>query len=97
VYVGGAKIAALGLRVRNGRCYHGLALNVDMDLAPFHTINPCGYSGLAVTQTRALGIADGVETLQEKLAALLLAQLARRPPTTASASSPRNALPCATG
>ncbi|WP_210756900.1 lipoyl(octanoyl) transferase LipB [Caldichromatium japonicum] len=50
VYVAEAKIAALGLRVRNGCCYHGLALNVAMDLAPFARINPCGYPGLAVTQ-----------------------------------------------
>ena len=45
-----AKIAALGLRIRNGCCYHGLCLNVDMDLSPFAAINPCGYAGLAVTQ-----------------------------------------------
>ncbi|WP_343032173.1 lipoyl(octanoyl) transferase LipB [Allochromatium palmeri] len=50
VYVAGAKIASLGLRVRNGCSYHGLALNVDMDLEPFSRINPCGYAGLAVTQ-----------------------------------------------
>ena len=50
VYVGGAKIAALGLRVKHGCTYHGLALNVDMDLAPFSAINPCGLPGLAVTQ-----------------------------------------------
>lgn len=50
VYVAGAKIASLGLRVRNGCCYHGLALNVDMDLEPFGRINPCGYAGLRVTQ-----------------------------------------------
>jgi lipoyl(octanoyl) transferase len=56
VYVDDAKIAALGLRIRNGRCFHGLALNVDMDLSPFHAINPCGYPGLAVTQMRDLGI-----------------------------------------
>jgi lipoyl(octanoyl) transferase len=56
VYVGNAKIAALGLRIRNGRCYHGLALNVDMDLSPFYAINPCGYPGLAVTQMRDLEI-----------------------------------------
>jgi lipoyl(octanoyl) transferase len=53
VYVAGAKIAALGLRVRRGCCYHGLALNVDMDLAPFAGINPCGYADLAVTQVHA--------------------------------------------
>lgn len=62
VYVGHdtaqpAKIAALGLRIRNGRSYHGVSLNVDMDLSPFAAINPCGYAGLAVTQTRALGVA----------------------------------------
>lgn len=56
VYVEGAKIAALGLRVRRGYSYHGLALNVDMDLAPFGMINPCGYAGMPVTQLRDLGI-----------------------------------------
>lgn len=56
VYVGEAKIAALGLRVRNGCCYHGVSLNVDMDLSPFSAINPCGYEGLAVTQLRDLGV-----------------------------------------
>lgn len=61
VYVDNAKIAALGLRIRNGCCYHGLALNVDMDLSPFHAINPCGYPGLEVTQMRDLGIAASPE------------------------------------
>lgn len=56
VYVGGKKIASLGLRIKNGSVYHGLALNVDMDLSPFHRINPCGYAGLAMTQ-----IADYVQ------------------------------------
>jgi lipoyl(octanoyl) transferase len=55
VYVNGAKIAALGLRVKHGCTYHGLALNVDMDLSPFDAINPCGYPGLAVTDCRRLG------------------------------------------
>ncbi len=50
VYVDGAKIASLGLRIRNGRSFHGLALNVDMDLQPFRRINPCGYAGMAMTQ-----------------------------------------------
>ena len=54
VYVDGAKIASLGLRIRNGRSFHGLALNVDMDLEPFRRINPCGYAGLAMTQLRDL-------------------------------------------
>jgi len=56
VYVDGAKIAALGIRVVRGRAYHGLALNVDMDLSPFHAIDPCGYPGLRVTQMRELGL-----------------------------------------
>ena len=56
VYVGSRKLAALGLRVRRGCCFHGLALNVDMDLSPFTRINPCGYAGLEVTQLRDLGI-----------------------------------------
>lgn len=67
VYVNDAKIAALGLRIKNGCCYHGLSLNVDMDLSPFDAINPCGYAGLAVTDTCRQGIADGVEILSEKL------------------------------
>jgi len=52
VYVGGAKIAALGLKVRQGRCYHGLSFNIDMDLSPFARINPCGMARLPVTQWR---------------------------------------------
>ncbi|MBI2316480.1 MAG: lipoyl(octanoyl) transferase LipB [Betaproteobacteria bacterium] len=68
VYVGGAKLAALGLRVRAGRCYHGIALNVDMDLAPYSAIDPCGYPGLRVTQTRALGIAADPAAMGEALA-----------------------------
>ncbi len=58
VYVDGAKIAALGLRVKHGCTYHGLALNVDMDLRPFAAINPCGYAGMRVTQARDLGIQE---------------------------------------
>ena len=68
VYVDGAKIAALGLRVRRGCCYHGVALNVDMDLAPFSAIDPCGYPGLAVTQTRAHGIVPSAEKMGDELA-----------------------------
>ena len=72
VYVNGAKIAALGLRVKNGCSYHGLAFNIDMDLSPFHAIDPCGYSGLAVTQAHDLGIAGTTETLGEELIGHLL-------------------------
>lgn len=79
VYVNGAKIAALGLKIRNGCCYHGLALNVDMDLSPFRAINPCGYPGLEVTQTRDLGIPDSVDALSGKLADKLIEQLNQGP------------------
>ena len=71
VYVEGAKIAALGLRIRHGRCYHGLAVNVDMDLAPFAVIDPCGFRGLAMTQARDLGIGESPQALGEMLAAIL--------------------------
>jgi lipoyl(octanoyl) transferase len=67
VYVAGAKVAALGLRVRNGCCYHGLSLNVDMDLTPFHNINPCGYPNLGVTQLRDLGISDPLASVADGL------------------------------
>jgi lipoyl(octanoyl) transferase len=72
VYVNGAKVAALGIRVRQGRAYHGLALNVDMDLSPFFAIDPCGYPGLAVTQLRDLGLRQSVQAAGERLAGLLL-------------------------
>ena len=71
VYVGEAKIAALGLRIKHGMSYHGLALNVDMDLTPFSYINPCGYEGLAVTQMSALGIETSLETVARELAVKL--------------------------
>jgi lipoyl(octanoyl) transferase len=76
VYVRGAKIAALGIRVRQGRAYHGLSLNVDMDLAPFAAIDPCGYRGLAVTQMKDLGYRDSVEAAGERLARHLVQGLA---------------------
>lgn len=75
VYVGDAKIAALGLRVRNGCCYHGLALNVDVDLAPFQAINPCGYPGLQVIRTADLGITDSRAQIGERLIHCLLEKL----------------------
>ena len=77
VYVGGAKVAALGLRVSRGRCYHGVALNVDMDLTPFAAIDPCGFPGLRVTQTRDLGIERSPQDLGERLAARLIGRLER--------------------
>ena len=75
VYVDGAKVAALGIRVSRGCAYHGLALNVDMDLTPFSAIDPCGYPGMAVTQTRDLGIAQDKEILGARLAGILVAKL----------------------
>lgn len=78
VYVGDAKIAALGLKIKNGCSYHGLSLNVDMDLHPFTAINPCGYAGLKVTQTRDLGIPLTAHEAGEQLSQHLLRQLDRQ-------------------
>lgn len=72
-----AKIASLGLRVKNNCCYHGLSLNVDMDLSPFTAIDPCGYAGLKVTQTRNLGIAADTRTISEQLLERLHANFTR--------------------
>lgn len=80
VYIGGDKIAALGLRVRNGCSYHGLALNVDVDLAPFSAINPCGYEGLKTIRMKDFGVTDGVADVGERLLAHLERLLAPRPP-----------------
>jgi lipoyl(octanoyl) transferase len=67
VYVDGAKIAALGLRVQRGCSYHGVSLNVDLDLTPFGFINPCGYAGMTVTRTRDLGISAPLAHLERQL------------------------------
>ena len=75
VYVSGAKIAALGLRIKNGCSFHGLCLNVDMDLSPYQAINPCGYPGLAVTQMKDLCGATDMEVIGSKLAEHLEHQL----------------------
>jgi lipoyl(octanoyl) transferase len=75
VYVGGAKIAALGIRVRQGRAYHGVALNVDMDLSPFSAIDPCGYPGLPVTQLKDLGFPDSPQEASAKLAGHIVKNL----------------------
>jgi lipoyl(octanoyl) transferase len=71
VYIAGDKIAALGLRVKNGCSYHGLAINVDADLAPFGWINPCGYEGLKTIRMKDFGVSDGVEQVGERLLAHL--------------------------
>ncbi len=75
VYVGEAKIAALGLKIKNGCCYHGLSLNVAMDLAPFSAINPCGYEGLAVTQLSELCDERSSDRVGDRLVAHLERQL----------------------
>ncbi|HYL87738.1 MAG TPA: lipoyl(octanoyl) transferase LipB [Burkholderiales bacterium] len=75
VYVDDAKVAALGIRVMKGRAYHGIALNVDMDLSPFSAIDPCGYPGLRVTQTRDLGLPDTPAAMGEKLASRVIHHL----------------------
>ncbi len=80
VYVGNAKIAALGLKIRNGCCYHGLSFNVEMDLAPFGYINPCGYAGLRVTQARDVGIDTPMEALERRLAQNMITLLQQRKP-----------------
>nr|WP_269450929.1 lipoyl(octanoyl) transferase LipB [Stenotrophomonas sp. MMGLT7] len=74
VYVADAKIAALGIRVRHGCTFHGLAFNVSMDLEPFQRINPCGYAGLRVTSLLDLGGPSGMEAVKP----VLLEQLARQ-------------------
>lgn len=75
VYVDGAKIASLGLRVRRGCSYHGLALNVDMDLEPFSRINPCGYEGLAVTSLAELVPGVDVDEVGRRLVDCVVARL----------------------
>jgi lipoyl(octanoyl) transferase len=75
VYVGDAKIAALGLKIKNGCSYHGLSLNVDMDISPFTAINPCGYAGLKVVQTKDFNIPLTAEQAGEQLTQYLLRQL----------------------
>ncbi len=76
VYVEGRKIASLGLRVRRGASYHGLSLNVAMDLSPFRRINPCGYAGLEVTQLRDLGVDRPLSEIEAALTRHLLERLA---------------------
>jgi lipoyl(octanoyl) transferase len=76
VYVNDAKIASLGLKIKNGCCYHGIALNVDMDLIPFSAINPCGYAGLRITQIKELGIDDEIDILGNKMIKKLQIKLA---------------------
>ncbi|HMA13034.1 MAG TPA: lipoyl(octanoyl) transferase LipB, partial [Steroidobacteraceae bacterium] len=75
VYVDGRKLASVGMRIRRGASYHGLALNVDMDLSPFARINPCGMAGMQVTQLRDLAVPGSVEEVGERLAQWLAGRL----------------------
>lgn len=84
VYVGDAKVGALGLRVRRGCSFHGLAFNVNMDLEPFLRINPCGYKGLAVTQVVDLGGPSRLAEVED----VLLAQMCRQFGFTARPAAP---------
>ncbi|MFO1410566.1 MAG: lipoyl(octanoyl) transferase LipB [Steroidobacteraceae bacterium] len=80
VYVAGRKLASVGIRIRRNGNYHGLALNVAMDLAPFGRINPCGYAGLEMTDLARLGRPADLETVAGGLAPLLLARASTRAP-----------------
>ncbi|MGI9264366.1 MAG: lipoyl(octanoyl) transferase LipB, partial [Gammaproteobacteria bacterium] len=75
VYVDNRKLASLGLRIRRDCSYHGLALNVDMDLEPFHRINVCGYQGMEVTQLRDLGVSESIDTIARQLKSEIIASL----------------------
>jgi len=75
IYVEGRKLASIGLRVRRGCSYHGLAFNIAMDLEPFQRINPCGFAGLQVVDLRRLGAADSLENVARGLAPHLLSTL----------------------
>jgi lipoyl(octanoyl) transferase len=88
VYVAGRKIASIGLRIRRGASYHGLALNVAMDLAPFARINPCGHADLAVTSLQAEGGPQETAAVGERLAAILLRELEAAGGTPASYIAP---------
>ncbi len=80
VYVDGAKLASVGLRIRRGACYHGMALNVSLDLAPFERIDVCGYKDLRVTRLADLGVALSVESVAQELLPHLLRQLGYEEP-----------------
>jgi lipoyl(octanoyl) transferase len=86
VYVDEAKFASVGLRVRRGGSYHGLAINVDMDLAPFARINPCGYAGLAMTQLATLGGPRDVRQVADEFAPLFAQRVALRACASTGAS-----------
>ena len=75
VYIAGEKLASLGLRVKRGACYHGISINVDMDLAPFLSINPCGYQGMKMTDLKTLGCDLSIAQVKQQFVATLKAEL----------------------
>lgn len=85
VYIAGRKIASLGLRIRRGCSYHGLSLNLDMELEPFQRINPCGQANMQVTQLRDYGVTASIEQISQALLKQLLARLQAQHATTALA------------
>jgi lipoyl(octanoyl) transferase len=87
VYVAGRKVASVGLRIRRARSYHGLALNVAMDLEPFRRINPCGYAGLEMTQLSELGGPTDLKVVARELAPRLLASLGLPAPDQSATST----------
>ena len=84
VYVNGVKIASVGLRIRRGASYHGMALNLDVELEPFSRINPCGFSDLEVSDLAALGISPDRDTLQQAVQDILLRRLGLQDETVVS-------------
>jgi lipoyl(octanoyl) transferase len=83
VYVAGRKLASIGLRIRRNCSYHGLALNVDMDLEPFQRINPCGFQGLELTQLSSLGVSHGLQRVADDLELALRTELGQASPSLA--------------
>ena len=79
VYVDEAKVASIGLRVKHGCTYHGVSLNIDMDMAPFNWINPCGYANMRMTQLRELGVTERFENISERFLAHLHHTIAVKP------------------
>lgn len=75
VYCNEAKIASLGLRVKRGGCYHGLSLNVDMDLQPFTDINPCGYAGMQMTDMKTLGVDIDMASIKQQFISVFLSYM----------------------
>ena len=75
VYCGEAKIASLGLRVKRGACYHGLSLNIDMDMQPFADINPCGYAGMQMTDMKALGVNTDMASVKQQFVSVFTSQM----------------------